>query len=75
MVPMPKITMALQQGPWPKCIGMSGRDCVEYIEGNAKDVNVVLVREGAIVTEDFKTDRVRVWVGRDGTVSNAPARG
>lgn len=75
MVPMPKISLAIKQGPWPACIGMTGEDCVSYIESNTEDLTIVVIPDGSLVTQDFRTDRVRVWVDKDDIVFAAPSKG
>ena len=75
IVPMPKISMATKEGPWPKCIGMTGEACVDYIESNTDGLTLVIVREGSMVTQDFRTDRVRIWVDADDIVYATPSRG
>lgn len=76
IVDMPKISLASKSGPWPKCIGMTGEDCVSYIEENANDdLVVMLVPFGSMVTTDFRTDRVRVFVDENDIVFAAPSRG
>jgi hypothetical protein len=76
MLAMPMITMSQYQGPWPKCVGMSGDDCVSYIESNAKDVsNAVVVPPESMLTADFRKDRVRVFVDSYGIVNAVPGRG
>lgn len=75
MVPMPKVSMPTKEGPWPKCVGMTGEDCVSYIESNTEGLTIVIVPEGSVVTQDFRTDRVRVWVDAKDIVFAAPSRG
>jgi hypothetical protein len=77
MVAQPMITMAQHQGPWPTCLGISGDDCVSYIESNAEDVrgNVYVISHGTSMTMDFRKDRVRVFVDDDGIVDETPSRG
>lgn len=66
-----------RQGPWPECIGLSGSDCVRLIEENAEDVRgrVHVVPADGMVTMDYRTDRVRVFVDKNGFVQTAPSRG
>lgn len=77
MVRTPMIGMTFKQGPWPKCIGMDGDECCQYIMTYAKDIqdNCVLVGPDEAVTEDFNTKRVRVYVDNDSIVTKAPSRG
>jgi hypothetical protein len=64
-------------GPWPECVGKTGSQCVAIIEEQAPDVrgNVFVIPEGSMVTMDYRTDRVRVFVDEAGTVKTPPQRG
>jgi hypothetical protein len=73
MVPMPMVSRA--SGPWPKCVGMAGEECESYIESTTEGLTVVIVPEGSMVTEDFRTDRVRIWVDANDIVVATPSRG
>ena len=68
-----------REGPWPACVTdhMTGADCVRYIETYADDVrgHVQVVEPGMMVTMDFRTDRVWVWVDEEGLVQAVPKRG
>lgn len=75
IVPMPKISMASKQGPWPACVGMTGEDCVSYIESNTEGLTIVITSEGSVVTKEFRTDRVRIWVDENDIVVTAPKKG
>jgi Potato inhibitor I family len=65
------------QGPWPECVGKTGQECVTLIEELAPDVkgNVFIIPYGSMVTMDFRTNRVRVFVDEQGVVVKAPSRG
>lgn len=75
IIPMPKMSMAIRQGPWPTCVGMSGDDCADYINGNTKGIHIEILPEDSIVTEDIRADRVRIFVDEDGIVVAAPKKG
>lgn len=63
-------------GPWAECIGMKGEDCVDYIKQQAPDLALVKVLPpDSMVTMDYRTDRVWVWVNEQGIVEQAPSRG
>ena len=66
-----------REGPWPQCVGMSGDDCKHVIETYAEDVrgNVFIIPEDSMVTMDFRTDRVRIFVDGDNVVTQIPGRG
>lgn len=75
IVPMPMIGMSNTQGPWPKCVGMIGDDCVSYIESNAQNLNIVIVHTDDLLSRDFDLERVRVQVDNDEVVNSIPRRG
>ena len=56
---------------------MTGAECVRYIETYADDVrgNVHVLAPDAMVTMDFRTDRVWVRVDDQGLVNAVPRRG
>ena len=66
-----------RQGPWPECLGLAASDCVHLIETNAEDVrgHVYVIDPDMMVTMDFRTDRVRVWVDESNVVIEIPKRG
>jgi hypothetical protein len=64
------------KGPWPECVGKTGEECVKLIKGFADDLSqVTIVPNGSMVTMDYRTDRVRVFVDEAGIVSQIPSRG
>lgn len=68
--------MNLAEGPWPKCVGMTGENCKNHILANAKDINSVdVIPQDSMVTMDFSTSRVRVFIDDDGIVVMIPKRG
>jgi len=71
-----ELAMETSKGPWPCCVGMSGTECQVYIESKAPDLEVVeIVGENDLVTTDFRTDRVRIFVDESGTCVEVPMRG
>jgi hypothetical protein len=66
-----------KEGPWPECVGMIGRACVQKIQSLAPDVrgNVFIVEPGSILNMDFRTNRVWVHVDENGIVTSPPGRG
>lgn len=65
------------QGPWPDCLGLGGEDCQHIIEKYAPDVkgNIYILPEDGIVTMDYRTDRVRIFVNSEQMVIKIPDRG
>lgn len=67
-----------KEGPWPECIGQTGEACKALIEAMAGDDvrgNVFVLAENSLMTMDFRTDRVRIFVDSNGLVQKAPGRG
>lgn len=56
-----------QRRSWPECVGMSGHKAKSYIENNFYG-SVYIVPFGMMVTMDYRTDRVRIFVNRKGIV-------
>merc|ERR1711871_1738278 len=61
---------------WPEFVGKSGADAVSAIRDERKDLSTVeTLPDGAMVTMDFREDRVRIFVKADGTVAHPPCVG
>eukprot|EP00978_Attheya_sp_CCMP212_P010864 scaffold26379_cov52-Attheya_sp.AAC.3 len=70
------ISSKLRDGPWPACIGMESSECVSLIESDNSDLKVIVVQDGEYVTEDFRLERVWVFVDEDDlVVKPIPGRG
>jgi hypothetical protein len=80
IVRMPLIggTESKREGPWPECVGKTGEECKTLIEATgSSDLkgNVQIIPADFMVTMDFRTDRVRIFVDEDGLVVEIPHRG
>jgi hypothetical protein len=80
IVRMPLIggTESKREGPWPECVGLTGAACKILIEATgSSDLmgNIQIIPEDYMVTMDFRTDRVRIFVDGDGLVARIPHRG
>jgi hypothetical protein len=66
-----------REGPWPECVGLSGEECRTLIQATASDVrgNVVIMPVDSMMTMDFRTDRVRIFIDGNGIVVKSPHRG
>ena len=60
---------------WPELVGVEGPVAVATIERENPYVDAETVLKGSIVTTDFRCDRVRVWVTKEGIVYQAPTIG
>eukprot|EP00500_Bicosoecida_sp_ms1_P000609 CAMPEP_0203815432 /NCGR_PEP_ID=MMETSP0115-20131106/11117_1 /ASSEMBLY_ACC=CAM_ASM_000227 /TAXON_ID=33651 /ORGANISM="Bicosoecid sp, Strain ms1" /LENGTH=142 /DNA_ID=CAMNT_0050724329 /DNA_START=60 /DNA_END=489 /DNA_ORIENTATION=+ len=57
---------------WPELVGAEGEDAVKTILSERPDLkpaNVATLPQDAMVTMDYRVDRVRVFVNTDGTVA------
>jgi hypothetical protein len=64
-------------GPWPECIGWTGEECCHAITQTVPDVQgrCYVIPAGSMVTMDYVTTRVRVFVDENKIVTKAPMRG
>ncbi|BAT94761.1 hypothetical protein LR48_Vigan02g169300 [Vigna angularis] len=60
---------------WPELVGVEGSVAVATIERENPYVEAETVLKGSIVTTDFRCDRVRVWVTKEGIVYQTPIIG
>ncbi|PNX97894.1 inhibitor of trypsin and hageman factor [Trifolium pratense] len=60
---------------WPELIGVEGKVAAATIEKENPSVNAIVLLEGTAVTDDFRLDRVRVWVDTYGIVIEVPKIG
>ncbi|PRQ36375.1 putative proteinase inhibitor I13, potato inhibitor I [Rosa chinensis] len=60
---------------WPELVGAKGREAERKVESENDLVEAVIVKEGSFVTQDYRCDRVRIWVDRHGTVTRVPTIG
>ncbi|CAF1357890.1 unnamed protein product, partial [Rotaria sordida] len=62
----------VQQSSWPELVGREGTYAVQYIKEKTGFTDVLIVLEGSLVTLDYRTDRVRVFVNTKGIVIQTP---
>ncbi|XP_021280943.1 glu S.griseus protease inhibitor-like isoform X1 [Herrania umbratica] len=60
---------------WPELVGVNGEAAAAIIVQENPKVGAVIVKEGMMVTMDFRCDRVRVWVDKYGIVKQTPQIG
>ncbi|CAJ2628095.1 unnamed protein product [Trifolium pratense] len=60
---------------WPELVGVEGKVAEATIERENPLVNAEIVLEGSDVTQDFRCDRVWVWVDKNGIVKQVPIIG
>ncbi|XP_071786995.1 uncharacterized protein [Asterias amurensis] len=60
---------------WPHLVGKMGEEAKEEISKTDTTLQVDLVPDGYMVTCDFRTDRVRIFLDADGKVTRPPRVG
>ena len=60
---------------WPELIGIDGPEAKAKLEAMEPNKTIVLVPEGHMVTMDYRTDRIRIFLDSEGKVSRAPIIG
>lgn len=62
---------------WPEksLVGMTGEDAKKEIKGVDPSLEVHVLSEDSMVTMDYRTDRVRIFVDADGKVVRQPNAG
>lgn len=59
-------------GPWESCLQKDAMICTDHIKLLNDNLNVVILPYGSVVTMDFRTDRVRVFVDENNVVKMTP---
>lgn len=76
IVSMPMIGMSNSRGPWPKCVGMTGDDCVEYVETSTENIHTTIIKPSdSDKGKKFDENRVRIYVDEDDLVAIIPRLG
>ncbi|EHA8586594.1 Glu S.griseus protease inhibitor [Cocos nucifera] len=57
---------------WPELLGVEGKEAANIIEKENPAVDAIIVTIGEVVIQDFRSDRVWVWVDKDGIVAKVP---
>lgn len=63
---------------WPECVGMTAADARDHIlshTGPQPITSIPIVHEHDMVTADYRTERVRLWVNDEGVITLVPTRG
>ena len=66
---------ATNKEEWPELTGKTGEDAKAAILKDDSKLKVDLLPEGSMVTMDYRTDRVRVFIDNDGQVVGVPRKG
>ncbi|CAD5173925.1 unnamed protein product [Musa acuminata subsp. malaccensis] len=57
---------------WPELLGVEGEKAATIIESENPTVKARIVEDGKVVIQDFRCDRVWVWVNKHGVVARVP---
>lgn len=66
---------AAAKGKWPELVGKSKEQAEAVLLAEAPGATLQFLPEDAMVTMDFREDRIRVFSDDSGTVVRAPMRG
>ncbi|CAF3052377.1 unnamed protein product [Rotaria sp. Silwood2] len=69
-----KTTPASKKLQWPELVGKNGQDAVRIIKKETGNI-LIFIKEGSPVTLDYRTNRVRVFVNKQGIVATVPTVG
>lgn len=71
------VAMASPEGKtsWPELVGMNGQEAKSQLEASVSDKQIFVVPEDGMVTMDYRTDRIRIFVDKDGNVARPPTLG
>ncbi|KAL5561771.1 hypothetical protein UlMin_031518 [Ulmus minor] len=64
-----------EKSAWPELVGVNGEEAAATIRRENPNVSTMIVKEGMMVTMDFRCDRVRIWVDTYGIVKQTPQIG
>ena len=60
---------------WPELVGISGEDAKARLESEAPDKDIFMVPSDSMVTMDYRKDRIRIFVDKNGNVERPPRLG
>jgi hypothetical protein len=60
---------------WSHLVGKDGNEVLNTIKEEHPDFQVIIVKDGMMVTQDYRLDRIRIWVDGNGMVLRAPRAG
>ncbi|KAL8148821.1 hypothetical protein AgCh_005987 [Apium graveolens] len=66
----------IRKSSWPELLGVYGKVAAAIISRNNPNLGVQIIKEGTVVSaQDYRCDRVRVWVNNFGIVTLVPRVG
>ncbi|KAL8530342.1 hypothetical protein ACS0TY_007397 [Phlomoides rotata] len=60
---------------WPELVNENGEKAAQVIEKENMNVDAIVLKDGTPVIQDFRCDRVWVWVNDYGVVVRVPSVG
>jgi hypothetical protein len=60
---------------WPELVGMNGEEAKAQLQAALPGKKIMLVPKDSMVTMDYRTDRVRIFVDSEGNVARTPTLG
>jgi beta-lactam-binding protein with PASTA domain len=66
---------APEKRSWPELVGKTGEEAKAAIEKEDPSLEVQIVPYGHVVTQDYRTDRVRIYLDPEGRVARPPRIG
>ncbi|CAN6551773.1 unnamed protein product [Malus baccata var. baccata] len=72
---MENSTRTVDKLSWPDLVGTKGEEAIAAIMKENSLLKAYTVYEGSLVTCDFRSDRVRVYINEQGVVTSAPKIG
>jgi hypothetical protein len=73
--PQPEGETLETRNHWPHLVGHHSKAAEESIRAERPDLKIVTVPHDSMVTMDFRTDRVRIFVDNEGKVARPPRVG
>ena len=68
-------TTLQQDSPWYDLVGLDGQEAKDIIQAQFPELTVYVLPWGSIVTADYRTDRVRIYVDENNKVKVEPTIG
>ncbi|KAL1816747.1 hypothetical protein DCAR_0521133 [Daucus carota subsp. sativus] len=72
---MSGVCAGVGKSSWPELLGAKGEAAAAIISANNPTLRVQIIEEGMVVTQEFRCNRVRVWVNKFGIVTLVPRLG
>lgn len=69
------MTSSEKKTAWPELVGMAGDEAKTLLESQVTDKQISIVPSDRMVTMDYRVDRIRIFVDKDGKVERAPQLG